>query len=385
MMDWLYFGRRRRALEAIVFKPIYPPRKEPGNLTYFGGYPTLSRGRPWPLGRETGQPITFIGQVELSKLPQVPQRRALPSSGVLHFFGNNDDFGESAVLFSEGGSGQLVETAPPNNARNLYAKYPLNRKLAWALPAVSRPDAYPKWWMEPVACPTSPPGDQETNRNTFAQVFPDREATASLSPFIEKGTIDLWIPDAMFPYLWIYIELWCNLLLADATYLHFRKDQKHEPNMARECEAWIKRAQSRGPLIRTTATDVAEFWNWVRSLDTRVRNALPGTAIADYGMRIVNGTATPADRTALQQLLKRPELVWRNALQTIPRQAEKVASGELGSKAADDFLNWLNRVRDLGGTAFERNNTAHVARRHQPGAWLRARCGRRNSSRRDRF
>ena len=350
MMDWLHFGKRSRPLEAIVFKPIYPPRNGLGNLTYFGGYPTLSKGLAWPLGRQTRQPITFLGQVELSKLPQVAERSALPSGGVLHFFGNNDDFAESSVLFSDGGSEQLVETPPPTNARNLYAKYPLNKKLAWALPAVSRPDAYPKWCMEPVACPTSPPADHEVNSKTFARVFPDQEATAVLSPFPEDNTIDLWIPDAAFPYLWIYIELWCNLLLTDGSYLHFTKDQKHEPGMARECGDWIKRAQSVGRLTRTTANDVAEFWNWVRSLDRRVKHALPGPAIADYGMHIVKGTATPADCAVLQNILKRPELVWRNALQTLPQQAAKVASGELGAKAAGDFLKWMNHVRELGGT-----------------------------------
>ena len=29
--------------ETIVFNPVYPPRYDPKNLTYFGGLPTLSK------------------------------------------------------------------------------------------------------------------------------------------------------------------------------------------------------------------------------------------------------------------------------------------------------------------------------------------------------
>jgi hypothetical protein len=287
----------RQPLEAIVFKPIYPPRNDLGNLTYFGGYPTLSKRLVWPLGPKTGRPITFLGQVELSKLPQILERSALPSSGVLHFFGNNDDYME---------------------------------------------------------------------------------------------------PDSTFPYLWVHIELWCNQLLSDRTYLHFTKDQKQEPGMARECSDWIKRAQSpgrhtwfkraqsQGRLTRTTATDVDVFWNWVRSLDTRRKNALPGTAIADYGMRIANGAATPADRAALQAILKRPELVWRNALQTIPQQAEKFASGAFSGKETKSFL-------DLAGPCtqtwrnfdVERYYAKDIKGGHQSAAWLQLGYCRRNCSRRN--
>ena len=87
----------RHPLEAIVFNPVYPPRHDHRELTYFGGYPTLSRKLAWPLGPETGQPITFLGQVDLSKLPRIP-KNALPSKGVLHFFGNNSEPEEAAVL-----------------------------------------------------------------------------------------------------------------------------------------------------------------------------------------------------------------------------------------------------------------------------------------------
>ena len=357
ILDWLSPGRRNRSSNAIVFKPIYPPRHVPGHLTYFGGDPTLSRALAWPLGPQTGEPITFVGQVDLAKLPDVPLRSTLPPSGVLHFFANNDDFGESAVLFSDVPAEQLVETRPPDNAPDLYASYPLSRTLAWALSAVPRRDAYPKWLVEPVACPTHSPDEPELSEETFARMFPAPQPTALLPPFPKDNTADLWIPDATFPYLWAYVESWCKLLLEDGSYLYLTKDQKQEPGIARECAEWIAKAQSRGPLTRTTANDVGEFWNWVRSIDTRVRTARPGATIADYGLSIAKGTATPADRAALVQILKRPEMVWRNALQTIPQQAERIASGALGGQEANSFLEWLDGMVRAGGGPQPMNQT----------------------------
>jgi Domain of unknown function (DUF1963) len=337
-------------LEAIVFKPIYPPRNDPADRTYFGGYPTLSKQLAWPLNQRTKLPIPFIGQVELSKLPEIAGRDRLPQTGVLHFFGDGYDDRNHAVLFSGDSPEHLVETPPPPNAPDLFKIYPLS-DLNWARPAIARPNAYPKWWMEPVACQTHSNNDFEASARAFATIFPPLQAAETLSPFPKPSDgkpPGIWIPDAMFPYVWAYVEAWCNQLLADRSFLHLMKEPQQDPAMAQECRDWIARAQSPGHLTPTTAKDVEEFWNWVRALVKRRNEAIPRASIADYAKRIINRAATPADRAELQAILKRPEVLWRNALQTIPQQADKIVSGELQGKEAQWFLDWLAMLSESG-------------------------------------
>src|SRR5262252_8462923 len=127
-----------RPLEAIVFKPVYPPKYDLADLTYFGGYPTLSRKLAWPIGPKSGQPLTFVGQADLSKLPRIPEN-TLPSAGVLHFFSDQGDYGhpDAAVLFSDDGAESLGETSPPENLPILYDQnYCWNMHPGWATSAV---------------------------------------------------------------------------------------------------------------------------------------------------------------------------------------------------------------------------------------------------------
>jgi Domain of unknown function (DUF1963) len=199
--------------------------KRSGRPNLFGGYPTLSKQLAWPLNQRTKLPILFIGQVELSKLPEIAGRDRLPQTGVLHFFGDGYDDGNHAVLFSGDSPEHLVETPPPPNAPDLFKIYPLSN-LDWARPAIARPNAYPKWWMEPVACQTHSNNDFEATR-AFATIFPPLQAAETLSPFPKPSDgkpPGIWIPDAMFPYVWAYVEAWCNQLLADRSFLHLMKE-----------------------------------------------------------------------------------------------------------------------------------------------------------------
>jgi hypothetical protein len=334
------------SLQTIVFKPVHPPRNDPASLTYFGGYPTLSKELAWPIDRTTRLPLLFIGQVDLSTLPEIARHNGLPAAGVLHFFGDYEDDESAAVLFSNEASKHLVETPPPDNARDLFKTYPLTR-LAWARPAVARPHAYPKWAMEPVACGTHSVTDLETSRRSFAETFPPPQSVAAMNPFPAQGrgqAPKLWIPDAAFPYLWVYIEAWCNQLLADRSFLRLEKEPPQDPGMAQACRDWIARAGQKGRLTPTTEQDVAAFWSFVRALRDWQVKAVPTAAMAGLARRIVDRTATAADRTELRALLARPEMIWRSALQTIPQQAEKVASGELGVKEATSLSEWLDTL-----------------------------------------
>jgi hypothetical protein len=335
-------------LEAIVFKPVYPPKYDLADLTYFGGYPTLSRKLTWPVGPKSGQPITFVGQVDLSKLPRIPEN-TLPSAGVLHFFTDKGDYGhpEVAVLFSDDASEPLAETSPPENLPILYdQKYNWNKHRGWATSAVHRPNAYPKWWMEPVVCLTHPdgmPGDDDS----FGRTFPPPPPSQIPAPVtVRKGNspIELWTPDRAFPYLWVFIEAWCRQLLSEQSFFWIMGPRDPDPKMIRECREWIRRAGSQERFARTTADVVSEFWRWVRSLEARRKAALPGQAIADYGQRIANGTATWLDRIRLRYLLSRPAMARRRGLQVIPQQANALAK----SGRADP--SFLENLRHIAGT-----------------------------------
>lgn len=52
-----------------------------GTLTRFGGQPLWSQETDWPLSEETGKPLRFVGQIDLSQAPAHLKRRE-----VIYFF-----------------------------------------------------------------------------------------------------------------------------------------------------------------------------------------------------------------------------------------------------------------------------------------------------------
>src|SRR5262249_2853470 len=61
------------------------------SLSKLGGVPTLPEGVDWPRQRQTGTPLHFLAQIDLSQLPPTPLEGApsvqtLPKSGQLFFF-----------------------------------------------------------------------------------------------------------------------------------------------------------------------------------------------------------------------------------------------------------------------------------------------------------
>jgi uncharacterized protein YwqG len=77
-----------------AYRPYPPPRERRGR-SKFGGLPNLPADVEWPDGHEhfgfkRGRiPLHFMAQIDCSELPRTGT--ALPSSGVLFFFSNNDD------------------------------------------------------------------------------------------------------------------------------------------------------------------------------------------------------------------------------------------------------------------------------------------------------
>ena len=59
-------------------------------LTYFGGSPAATTNFSWP--RKSGQPLNFIGQIDLSELNLTKAAPWLPSTGRLLFFYDFDEY-----------------------------------------------------------------------------------------------------------------------------------------------------------------------------------------------------------------------------------------------------------------------------------------------------
>jgi uncharacterized protein YwqG len=108
-------------------------RRHPGqgSMGKLGGLPTLPFGTDWPRHSESGEPLHFLAQIDLSRLPPTPlpgSRRLspLPKAGLLFFFadmveemlwsGHGGPFANTRVIFSERAG---PERAPPEGTPDL--------------------------------------------------------------------------------------------------------------------------------------------------------------------------------------------------------------------------------------------------------------------------
>jgi hypothetical protein len=97
------------------------------SLTKLGGLPTLPLGIEWPRQHQSGSPLHFLAQVDLSRLPSTPLNGAsnaptLPKSGLLFFFAdmveemlwndNGGPFATTRVIFADQTGS---ERAPPHD------------------------------------------------------------------------------------------------------------------------------------------------------------------------------------------------------------------------------------------------------------------------------
>ena len=86
--------RERREKADRTPEPAIWFRRHPshdGSLTKLGGLPTLAPELDWPRQTETGTPLHFLAQLDLSRLPPTPLQDApgspaLPRTGLLFFF-----------------------------------------------------------------------------------------------------------------------------------------------------------------------------------------------------------------------------------------------------------------------------------------------------------
>jgi uncharacterized protein YwqG len=108
-------------------------RRHPGqgSMGKLGGLPTLPFGTDWPRHLESGEPLHFLAQIDLSRLPPTPLLGArkpspLPKAGLLFFFadmveemlwsGHGGPFANTRVIYSERAG---PERAPPEDTPDL--------------------------------------------------------------------------------------------------------------------------------------------------------------------------------------------------------------------------------------------------------------------------
>jgi hypothetical protein len=350
-------------IEAIVFKPIYPPKHDHDDLTYLGGYPIMSKMLAWPTGARSGHPLPFVGQVDLSKLPQVPQRAALPATGLLHFFAYVEDGDQGSVLYSEKDA-ELIETRSPSHEHQV----PLYTDDCSRRPAFQRLDAYTKWWMEPIACPTYPSADdesadQELTNASFNSVFALPKPEDQLRPRVRGGRPEkeIWVPDTRFPYLWMCIELWASRFLVNRDLKQHVQALFEDKGAAitRECLRWLSRARTQGRFRRTEAAEVSEFWGWLRLINERSA-CPPYDGISERGLRLASGSGTSTDLSEMESLLRLPEFK-KQHFQELPEKVMKIIKGELNAGEASKFLQWLEDLPHYRRLTRIINNTTEEA------------------------
>jgi hypothetical protein len=92
------------------------PRPGDGARSWFGGLPSMPADLPWPVRASTGQPMSFVAQIDLSELPPTARAQGLPADGVLWFFVAVDDTiedeGQVAALYRPPGAALIERPAP---------------------------------------------------------------------------------------------------------------------------------------------------------------------------------------------------------------------------------------------------------------------------------
>jgi Domain of unknown function (DUF1963) len=288
------------ARKCIYFKPIYPPARSTSHLTYFGGHPTLSTTQDWP-NTISGEPLTFLGQVDLSKLRNFSICSSLPSVGILHFFMSLDlesEILQGKVIYSNESGVPPIERQPPSNAPACYGEgahfqFPWQQYTRDA--RHKYPTAFDRWDMVPTESIDFPLPyhlgiwgegarpyfavkealEYQLLLSTFGVPAPQNK----FPPLDSAGTI--WQPDAGFPYTWIFIEIWAGNLISS---LEDRcRRIKSEPELAyvqgviQDAHAWVMEARINQLHNSVGASVIERFWFWVRAIAAYPDAKLIGT------------------------------------------------------------------------------------------------------------
>jgi hypothetical protein len=142
------------ARQAIVFPRRLPLDLSSQSLSFFGGSPIVPAGWTWPRGRQSGLPLVFMAQIDISTIPPGEVRSTLPADGVLYFFsaGAGEEGAErkddvnNAVLYAPGPTtGWQTATVPADMPPN-----PVDR-MRWGKAGKGAFVPFTKWHVTPTA------------------------------------------------------------------------------------------------------------------------------------------------------------------------------------------------------------------------------------------
>lgn len=121
---------------------------EAGGRSRLGGLPDLPPDFEWP--RWKGQPLAFLAQLDLAKLPRLEQLADLPATGMLYFFydydqstwgGDPNDIGSWRVIYSPDSVALRRATAPRGLKRDfIYKAKLLSPRVVKSYPSLERLD-----------------------------------------------------------------------------------------------------------------------------------------------------------------------------------------------------------------------------------------------------
>lgn len=225
----------------------------------------------WPVDGQSGEAMSFLGQIDCNRLPDCPGEAPLPRDGLLYFFAGRDDGpAQSRVLFSPDGQASRSEARRPDNLMPCLG----DRRRDY-VPALAQDRVFPKWAVEPVICKTYP-GEAVAEQFYYkasgrVDGDPFVYATACASAQYENllgifgsavdwawpqlPNTDLWWPDDAFPYAWMQLVACAEQLLRTA-----------ESGVAGVAKAWIERGHDAGLYEGVSGDTRHKFRAWVESL-----------------------------------------------------------------------------------------------------------------------
>lgn len=227
-----------KPLDAVCFRPQFPPKHDAHARTYFGGRPTLPAGMNWPEIAVDGRKfaLTFLGQIDLTDVARIASLPGLPDCGILYFFvdsciimdGNLQDVRPEEgspwrILYSGPNAWHFNECSVPKNLIPLFGEAYQERQLTYSGPPLEK--KWTSWinWRDRYYCFESPKVSMDAvptasffngHRSEIAPLQLEAWKKAfgqpvhhMIRPEHTRVYSELWIPSVNFPETNIYLEI----------------------------------------------------------------------------------------------------------------------------------------------------------------------------------
>ncbi|WP_343346587.1 DUF1963 domain-containing protein [Sphingomicrobium sp. XHP0239] len=284
--------------QAIMFRQHLPPRRSPTELSFWGGRPVLPDGFDWPTftTREgETRALSFIGQIDLSKIPAAAGFHLLPDHGVLAVFLDLHwgAYWEWKIVHGTGFPPDFVEHDVPASLPRAFAD-----PGVWTATG-NWPRTLPRWTFDPVVIRASEAATPETNK--FWPGGIDRTTATAAIADLESGLVAtdyeptrdprgaLEQPFGIFPQDWQAIRL--ALAQLEDVEGGTKKARKALTGDLSDWQRKVERADKAGRPLSKTAR--ADFWRMLKAHDALVEPRL-ATIVTD-SVEATLGSGDPSD------------------------------------------------------------------------------------------